>query len=105
MIRLNDAGFELRSGGRAEFAVRWDDVVEIAAFKRDLFTCDEICLGFRTRGGDEFWSVGEDDAGFEGVVTELERRFSGIRTDWRAAVMKPAFRENWTRIWCRPKAG
>ena len=79
--------------------VHWASVIEVAAFKRDLFSIDEICFGFRCESSDIFWRVGEEDLGFAEFETQIEKRFPGIRTDWFREVAVPAFQENWTSLW------
>jgi hypothetical protein len=104
-IRIDDLGFEVFTDGTLSFRVPWDAVVEIAAFKRDLFSFDEVCLAYRLRGFAEFWSVGELDTGFDAVRSETQRRFAGIAPDWYGEVSVPAFEEKWTRIWGAPPLG
>ncbi len=105
VIRLDDLGFEVFADQKFSFRVPWDGVVEIATFKRDLFSYDEVCLAYRLRGWDQFWCVGEEDAGFAAVRRETEKRFSGIPANWLGDVSVPAFEEKWTRIWGSPPLG
>lgn len=46
--------------------VRWEDVEEIWAFKRDLYSVDQICLEFITQDGDVI-VVTEDHQGFRAL--------------------------------------
>jgi hypothetical protein len=105
VVRLDDLGFEVFADEKFSFRVPWDGVVEIAAFKHDLFSYDEVCLAYRLRGWDQFWWVGEEDTGFAEVRLETESRFRGISPDWLADVSVPAFEQKWTRIWGAPPQG
>lgn len=99
VVRLDEAGFTVILGGETKARVRWADVVEIATFKHDLFSIDEICLGFRRADSDTFAWAGEEDLGFAALREEVDRRFTGIQPDWFWEVMVPAFEEKWTTIW------
>jgi hypothetical protein len=97
-IRLLDDGFKLSRKGRIAERVAWADVRGIAAFKRDLFTTDEICLGFRMNDN-EYVVVSEEDAGFEALREYVESHFENVNRDWHQAVMLPAFARCWTAVW------
>lgn len=99
VVRLDADGFEVVGRGTVKRRVAWAAVVEIAAFKRDLFTFDEICLGFRSEGSDHFQAAGEQDMDFDLLRKEVVRRFPGVPPDWFYDVMIPAFEEKWTTIW------
>ncbi len=101
-VRFDSTGFEIVVKEEATVRVLWASVVEVAAFKRDLFSIDEICFGFRREGEQDFWRTGEEDNGFKEFQSEVEKRFIGIRTDWFPEVAHPAFRENWTSLWKKP---
>ena len=103
-IRYDDAGFDVVAEEGVTIQITWDSVVEIVVFKRDLFSIDEICFGFRCYGRNDYKWVGEEDLEFAALQTELEKRFSGFRTDWFHEVAVPAFQENWTVIWGSPPA-
>ena len=103
-IRYDDAGFDVVAEEGVTIQITWDYVAEIVVFKRDLFSIDEICFGFRCRGRDDYQSVGEEDLAFSAFQVAVERRFSGIRKDWFQEVAVPAFQENWTVIWGSPPA-
>jgi len=104
-VRFDSDGFEILMKEEVQVRVLWAAVVEVAAFKRDLFSIDEICLGFRLDGEESFWRTGEEDIGFREFHSEVEKRFPGIRTDWFHEVAVPAFKENWTSIWQRQGMG
>lgn len=98
VIRLDDDGFEVVKRGKQEFRVAWSAVSGIAAFKRDLFTIDEICLGFRDSTANEYWAVGEEAENYDALVHEVERRYP-CAPDWSIRVMFPAFATCWTVVW------
>lgn len=57
-------------------------MLEIFAYKEDLFSFHVLCFGFRTSGDGSFWTVGEGYAGFQELHAQTRLRFPGIRTDW-----------------------
>lgn len=80
-------------------SLAWDQIEEIAAFKRDLGTIDDIRLGFLVSG---VWhEVSESDDGFLMLSKAMQERFSDIPEDWYSVVMLPAFETNWTTLWKR----
>jgi len=98
-VLCDESGFTLVEHGKTLTRVAWSDVLEIFAYKEDRFTTDDICLGFRVHEAGTFWMVSEDFIGYKELLSELERRFSGIRTDWFADVAFPAFAVNRTTLW------
>ena len=101
VIDVDDDGFSVSLDGSDASRVDWASVKEIAAFKRDLFAYDEICLGFRCGSDDRFWWVGEEDVGYKALRAEVEKRFDGLLENWWSTVAFPAYEENWTTIWKR----
>ena len=98
-IILDDSGFSVKELGANVAHIRWSDVIEIFAFKRDVLTYDLICLGFRVSDDGTFWEVTEDFENYDQLEAELKREFPGIRTDWFCEVGFPAFEANRTTIW------
>jgi hypothetical protein len=98
-LLLTADGFALVRKGVVQFEVRWSDVREAFAFKRDLLTVDLICLGFRVSDGGSFYEVDEDMPGYEALCEEIGRHFPAIKQDWWCAVTFPAFATNRTTIW------
>ncbi len=100
-IRFDDAGFAIVPYEKPPVAVRWTDVREVFAMKRDLFAIDEICLGFTLDEAGGYVRTGEDDGGFLAFRTEVERRFK-IDPTWFGRIVQPPFAENRTTLWRRP---
>jgi hypothetical protein len=101
-LMLTADGFTLARKGVAQFEVRWSDVREVFGFKRDLFTVDLICLGFRVSDDGSLYEVHEDMPGYEALCEEIGRRFPDVNQDWWRAVTFPAFATNRTTIWGEP---
>ena len=97
-IRLTDDGFKLLRNGTLQYRVEWRRVTGIAAFKRDLFASDQICLAFRTANL-EYPYVTEHMAGYDVLLGEISRRFPDHDPDWFRKVMAPAFDLCWTVVW------
>lgn len=84
--------------------IEWPDVVQISAYKIDLFGFDEIRLDFDTARDDGMVvCVSEEEEGWDGLIEAIERVFPGIQkwTDWFPQVAVPAFAENRTALWER----
>jgi hypothetical protein len=81
--------------------LRWQDVVEIVAWKEDLLTIDLLCLGFRVRGDADYLQCNEQQSGWSELCAELKCRFQ-LRADWWSAVVFPPFQKNWNVLWGRP---
>lgn len=96
-IRLTDDGFSLAKSQREIFSLRWNDIQEIVAFKRDLFTTDLVCFSFLTSDGS--FEVNEEVPGFSSLESALEKELPGFDNTWRYKVIKPAFAPNRTVIY------
>lgn len=77
----------------------WTSVLEVFAYKIDLFSYDEICIGFRFDAAGNYYWVGESYTGYKELLEELPRRFTGIKADWFSEVAHPAFATNRTSLW------
>lgn len=97
-IEPRTAGFRLRHG-QASRDVDWDDVREIVAFKRDLYTTDCICLALLLADG--VVEVDEEMVDFIPFREAMEQRF-GLSADWYIAIMTPVFEPTPMRLY--PKA-
>jgi hypothetical protein len=101
-VRFDGDGFSVFEEEEKKGSVRWTDALEVFAYKIDLFSVDEICIGFRVdSAGTHHW-VSEEFTGYREFLEELSRRYPGIRTDWFSDVAFPAFVENRTTIWGEP---
>ena|ERR1035437_5308815 len=83
--------------------VRWSEVKEIFAFKRDLWGYDLICIGFRISDDGEYWEIDEQMPGYKEVIAAVEKAFPGIETEWWRKVAFPAFKMNFMTLWGQPK--
>ena len=93
-------GFELRSDGKILHSVRWEDVILIRTYKRDLVTFDSVQLAVTLVDG-EAREYSEHTDGFMTVVDSMQARFPEIPADWYLAVMFPAFERNERILWSR----
>lgn len=99
MIRLSTDGFSVIDRDGTLHSVVWASVKEIFAFKLDLGTFDTIRLGFRVAFDGTYYEVDEDDAGFQELLAEIERRLGIADKDWWTKVAFPAFGTNRTTLW------
>ena len=98
-VRLDDRGFELFRNGTLDFRVNWADLRGIAAYKRDRFTVDEICFGFRDSNANEYWEVPESARGWDKLVNEIKLRYPDYLAEWWGSVALPPFATSWTIVW------
>lgn len=99
-VRFDDRGFAIVPYEAPEYFVEWLEVREVFGFKHDLFSVDEVCLGFRLDDADQYIWASEEDVGFKDFRSEVERRFQ-IEPEWFGKVAFPAFQENRTSLWTR----
>lgn len=97
-VTTTDSGFRLAGGSHEPLDVAWADIVEIVAFKRDVFAYDVISLGFRLDGTEDFVEIAEDFPGYRGFIKIVESRFT-LAENWWNDVAFPAFETNWATIW------
>jgi len=76
----------------------WSEILEIRAFKRDLFTVDQVRFTFLMNG--QWADVWEEQPGFTELVTQLETRFPSV-VGWESKIMHPAFARNETVLYKR----
>lgn len=80
--------------------LRWSDVRRIIAYKYDLFSYDEICVGFLTDPtADDWLEISERSDGFADAMKFVEARFPSIPDRWFWDVSRPAFVRNETVLW------
>ena len=102
-VDFDTAGFTISEDEKPKVRVDWLSVREIFAYKDDLFSYDEICIGFRFNDAGEYWWVGESHVGYREFTENLKERFPEIRTDWFSDVAFPAFAYNRTTLWGVPQ--
>jgi hypothetical protein len=86
-------------GGKGQkFTFQWNEVEEVHAFKRDLFTTDLICLAFKL-SEDRFVEINEEMVGYYDLQSWLPKQFSGIQENWIMDVVSPAFKTNHRVLW------
>lgn len=84
--------------------MHWPDVIRVEAFKRDLYTVDQVCLLFITTDGLGF-EIHEEMSGWDTLVQALPTYLPGCQTfgEWFLTVIFPAFELNLTVIYERPQ--
>ena len=105
VINIEANGCSLFQEGNLLTEIRWMDIQEIAAFKKDGFTYDLICLDFKLSDPDPKCEhhivVHEEMAGWKELTGELHRIFSNLDPGWWTKVAFPAFATNPTSVWQR----
>lgn len=85
---------------RGQQVLDWDSIVDVQAFKRDLWAVDCICLEFRATDK-SVMEVNEEMAGWQELLELLPARLSGfpVFEDWFVHAAHPAFETNLTQLW------
>ena len=81
--------------------LRWSEVEEVHAYKRDLFTTDLICLAFKKSGTEEYYEVHEEMAGYHDLLEALPSHLPKFTLEWLLDVASPAFETKHRIIWTR----
>lgn len=89
-VVLEPGGFAVLTTRGRRFAVRWAGVRSVIAYKRDLFTTDEICLVFESDDFTGAREVSEEWPGFPELFGPMEKEF-GISPGWYMEIMTPVF--------------
>jgi len=84
--------------------LRWIEVEEIHAYKRDLLTTDLICLAFKKLGEDRYYEIHEEMAGYQHLLDDLPSCLPEFSMQWIWSVAFPAFETNHQIIWKRSSA-
>lgn len=81
--------------------VRWDQILRVTAFKRDLVTTDLLCLLVLLTDG--IIEMHEDMPGFTAVEDRLNQTLAPV-DGWKSAVLFPAFEPCALEIFTRAPA-
>jgi hypothetical protein len=95
-------GFELHEGDVRFEEVRWQEIGEIVAWKRDELTVDTVWMEFHLPADGRFVAVNEDDEGFAKMVREVKRIFPDSLQHWDREIIQPPFAANLTQVYRRP---
>lgn len=82
--------------------IEWNELIEIIAYKQDLFSYDEVWFGFRTKNIDEYYHVNEETKGFYEFAKSLPKFLNSFDADWSKKVFSPAFERNQQTIYGIP---
>lgn len=92
-IRCDEIGFAITQTRAASpvASLKWNTVKTILAYKRDVYVCDLICLGFTTSDGTI--EVNEEMQGWSQLVEKLPNVLPGTPpfSDWWERVAQPPF--------------
>jgi len=77
---------------------RWDEIVEVVAWKDDVFSYDIICVGLRIGGETEYLRMDETQMGWPDLLQGLRERLK-VSDDWLTVVAYPPFALEWTVLW------
>ena len=89
----------ITSGRGDSSELRWSEVEEVHAYKRDLFTTDSICVAFKKSRREEYYEIHEEMAGYHDLLEALPSHLPKFTRDWFLAVALPAFETNRQVIW------
>ena len=96
--KVEGAGLRVLGDDVERVFLSWHEIAEIVAYKRDLYTVDQVCVAFRVRGAEDFFALEEDNPSWEVVLAATNERFD-LLDGWFAEVDRDAFQTNWKTIW------
>ena len=104
-IALGSNGFKvtpLAASSESSISLEWDSVVQAMAYKRDLFSTDQVCIAFRLNDESEI-EVHEEMKGWTELCDALPNHLPGAPpwTDWFMKITTPAFELNTTPLFSR----
>jgi|SRR6185369_511463 hypothetical protein len=88
-------------GSTWQKTLRWQEVNAVVAYKRDLFTVDEICLAFSSPAGR--LEISEQMDGWSPLIAILPTYLPGlpVADQWWKKVAQPPFATNATTLFSR----
>jgi hypothetical protein len=89
-VELEPGGFAVLTARGRRFPVRWASVRRVIAYKRDLWTTDEICVLFESDDDSGRQEVSEEWPGFKDLFGVMEKEL-GISPGWYMEIMMPPF--------------
>ena len=95
-LRVTPSGF-VCDDSTASHGIEWNDIVEICAFKIDLFSFDEVRFSLSLRNGTDI-ELSEQQPGFRELVAALKARFPTVE-GWENRVIQPPFETNMTVLY------
>lgn len=81
--------------------VKWDEITQLIAYKRDQITIDRIELEIVY--GDKAFMISEDLPGWHQFVIKTKEVYPTIPIDWDVKIIQPAFETNMTTIYDKSK--
>src|SRR5690606_9875880 len=77
-VEFDVEGFTILEDEKPKIRADWLSVCEVFAYKDDLWSYDEICIGFRFNDAGDYWWVGESHVGYREFTENLKERFPEI---------------------------
>ncbi len=104
-IFFDEKGFtvvNLKKTDATPLSMKWSEVSKAAAFKRDLFSVDRVCL-FLSRHDGSGMEIDEDMKGWKEFIAALPTFLPACKAweKWFTEVAYPAFATNTTEIFSR----
>lgn len=99
-FEYTEDGFKMFLNGASKF-YPWQDIIEIAAYKVDLLTVDDLRLDIAF--ADTVLTISEDLAGFPIFIENLHKNIPDIDANWETKVLKPPFETNYSVIYRKHK--
>ena len=93
----SDDGFEFKDKTR-NLNIKWSNIEEIGAYKRDIYYVDQIVLQLKTSDKQEL-IITEDTAGYYQFAERINKNLDGVLKMWDLRVVFPAFEESATPVY------
>ena len=99
IFEYTNDGFELPIE-KEHVLIKWIEIQKITAYKKDLFTTDEIWLIVEV-DNDKSFEINETTPGWYQFIKKIEMKFQSISNTWFKDISVPAFERNETVLYER----
>lgn len=95
----SDDGFGFKDKTQ-NLKVRWSDIEEIGAYKRDIYYVDQVVLQLKISNRQEL-IITEDTAGYYQFTEQVNKNLDGVLYAWDLRVVFPAFEKSATLVYSK----
>ena len=81
-VTANDTSVKILRPKADSAELRWSEIEEVHAFKRDLLTTDLICLAFKKLGRNEYCEIHEEMAAYHDLLEMMQKSLPKFDISW-----------------------
>lgn len=97
VYEYHEKGFCIK--GKTVNFYKWEDIIEIIALKKDLYTYDSIYLHLKFND-DDCIEVNEESSSWSIFIQQMEKHLD-VSKDWLINVMQPPFKKSESIIYSK----